>query len=316
MRGMIVAAGLGTRLHPLTQHRAKPAVPVRGIPMIAYSLAFLARAGVNEIVINVHHLPESLIAAAQHWCPAHLKLQFSHEPELLHTGGAIRRVATFLRESDPCVVLGGDMILDFDLAAVIRRHREDSHAATLVLREDPREPSFGTIGLDGKGCVRRVARRFDLGGAQRAGIYTWANLFSPRALESLPDRQIFNHLDDWLVPLLTRGADDIRGVVLPSTECVWEPVGTLSEYLQVNLRPPELSYLDPDALAREDGTRIEGDCVIGRGAVIGAGARLQRAVVWDGEKVPEGFEGKNGVYAGGAFHPCVARPDTKGEALG
>jgi NDP-sugar pyrophosphorylase family protein len=253
---MIVAAGLGTRLHPLTEHRAKPAVPVRGIPMIAYSLAFLARAGVDEIVINVHHLPDSLIAAAQRWCPAHLKLQFSHEPELLHTGGAIRRVASFLRESDPCVVLGGDMILDFDLAAMIRRHREGDHAATLVLREDPRAPRFGTIGVDGKGCVRRVARRFDLGGANRAGVYTWANLFSPRPFESLPD-----------------------------------------------------------ALAREDGTRIEGDCVIGRGAAVGGGARLERVVVWDFERVPEGFEGADGVYAGGAFHPCAAGPDASGEAL-
>jgi len=315
MRGMIVAAGLGTRLHPLTEHRAKPAVPVRGIPMIAYSLAFLARAGVDEIVINVHHLPDSLIAAAQRWCPAHLKLQFSHEPELLHTGGAIRRVASFLRESDPCVVLGGDMILDFDLAAMIRRHREGDHAATLVLREDPRAPRFGTIGVDGKGCVRRVARRFDLGGANRAGVYTWANLFSPRAFESLPDCQIFNHLDDWLAPLLTRGADDIRGVVLPAAQCVWEPVGTLSEYLHANLHPPSLSYLDVDALAREDGTRIEGDCVIGRGAAVGGGARLERVVVWDFERVPEGFEGADGVYAGGAFHPCAAGPDASGEAL-
>ena len=316
MRGMIVAAGLGTRLHPLTQHRAKPAVPVRGIPMIAYSLAFLARAGVDEVVINVHHLPESLIAAAQRWCPTPMKLHFSHETALLHTGGAIRRVASFLRGSDPCVVLGGDMILDFDLAGVIRQHREDRHAATLVLRDDPRASRFGTIAVDGRGRVRRIARRLDLGGGERAGIYTWANLFSPSALERLPDRNVFNHLDDWLGPLLTSGASDVRGVVIPSAESVWEPVGTLSEYLHVNLCPPALSYLDPDARAREDGTRIEGDCVIGRGAAIGGGARLQRVVVWDGEKVPGGFEGEDGVYAGGDFHSCVAEADVKGEALG
>ena len=228
----------------------------------------------------------------------------------------MRRVAAFLRESDPCVVLGGDMILDFDLAAVIRRHREGGHAATLVLREDPRAPGFGTIGVDGECCVRRIARRFDLGGAERAGVYTWANLFSPRAFESFPDRESFNHLDDWLAPLLARGADDIRGVVLPPADCAWEPVGTLPEYLDVNLHPPHLSYLEPDALARADGTRIEGDCIIGRGAAIGRGTRLQRAVVWDGEKVPDGFKGADGVYAGGAFHSCVARPDARGEALG
>jgi mannose-1-phosphate guanylyltransferase len=265
-------------------------------------------------VVNVHHLPESLIAAAQRWCPPQLKLHFSHEAELLHTGGAIRRVASFLRESDPCLVFGGDMILDFDLAALIRHHRDGKHAATLVLREDPRAPCFGTIGLDDRGRVRRIARRFDLGGTVQAGVYTWANLFSPHALESLPDRQIFNHLDDWLAPLLTRGAQDIHGVLLSPSECVWEPVGDLSEYLHANLYPPDLSYLDPDALAREDGTRFEGSCVIGRGAAIGAGARLERAVVWDGEKIPDGFEGEDGVYAGGAFHRCVARPDASAGA--
>ena len=316
MRGMIVAAGLGTRLQPLTQHRPKPAVPVRGIPMIAYALAFIAQAGVTEVVVNVHHLPEALIAAARRWCPTGLLLHFSHEPELLHTGGAIRRVAAFLRESDPSVVLGGDMLLDFDLAAMIHRHREEGQATSLVLREDPRAPGFGTIGIDGEGRVRRIAQRFDLRGAERAGIYTWANLFAPRAFDSLPDLEVFNHLDDWLAPLLARGADDIRGVVLPRAECVWEPVGTLPEYLDVNLHPPCLSYLDPDLLARADGTRIEEECIIGRSASIGRGARLRRVVVWDGEKVPDGFEGEDGVYAGGAFHSCVARSGKNGEALG
>jgi NDP-sugar pyrophosphorylase family protein len=313
---MIVAAGLGTRLQPLTHHRPKPAVPIRGIPMIAYNLAFIARAGVTEVVINVHHLPEALIAAARRWCPPGLLLHFSHEPELLHTGGAIRRVAAFLRESDPSFVLGGDMILDFDLAAMIRRHREGDHAATLVLREDPRAPGFGTIGIDGGGRVRRIAQRFDLGGGERAGIYTWANLFAPSAFDSLPDREVFNHLDDWLAPLLERGAEDIRGVVLPRAECTWEPVGTLAEYLDVNLHLPRLSYLDPDALARADGARIEKDCIIGRGAAIGRGSRLRRVVVWDGEKVPEGFEGEDGVYAAGAFHSCAAGSRKNGEAIG
>jgi NDP-sugar pyrophosphorylase family protein len=312
---MIVAAGVGTRLRPLTHLRPKPAVPVRGIPLIAYPLAFLAQAGVTEIVINVHHLPESLIAAARRWCPAPVKLHFSHEAELLHTGGAIRRVAAFLRESDPCVVLGGDMVLDFDLAAMIHRHRAGDHAATLVLREDPRAPGFGTIGVDGEGRVRRIARRFDLGGVDRAGVYTWANLFSPRALDTFPDRPVFNHLDDWLAPLLAGGADDIRAVVLSPRDCAWEPVGTLPEYLRANLNLPRLSYLEPDAMALADGTRIEGDCIIGRGASIGSGVSLKRAVVWDGEKVPNGFVAADGVYAGGEFHCCVTKPEASGEAL-
>ncbi len=82
-------------------------------------------------------------------------------------------------------------------------------------------------------------------------------------------------------------------------------MGTLPEYLAVNLDPPRLSYLDPDERARAEGTRFEGDVVVGAGAELGAGVELRRAVVWDGEKVPAGLRASDGVFAGGRFHPCI-----------
>ena len=90
MRAMIVAAGLGTRLLPLTKLLPKPALPVRGVPLVAYQLALLRDHGVREVAINVHHLPEALEAAAERWCPPGLALRFSREPELLGTGGGHR----------------------------------------------------------------------------------------------------------------------------------------------------------------------------------------------------------------------------------
>ena len=112
----------------------------------------------------------------------------------------------------------------------------------------------------------------------------------------------FNHLDDWLAPRLNEGAEDIGAEVLASEEGVWEPVGTLEEYLAANLQPRALSFLDADARARSEGARLMPDLVVGAGATLGRGARLHRAVVWDGEQVPAGFRGENGVFAGGAFH--------------
>ena len=88
---MIIAAGLGTRLRPLTELRPKPAMPVRGIPLVAYPLALLAAHGVDEVVINVHHMPELLMDAARAHRPAGMAIEFSEEPELLGTGGAFRR---------------------------------------------------------------------------------------------------------------------------------------------------------------------------------------------------------------------------------
>ena len=305
---MILAAGAGTRLRPLTALRPKPALPVRGLPLIAYGLALLARHGVREVMINVHHLPEILTAAAERYCPAGMRLFFSHERELLGTGGGIRRAARFLRESDPCLILGGDMILDADLSELVREHREAGDAATMLLLDDPRVDRFGSVGVDAQGCVRRVARRFDLGGETRGGLYAWANAVSRRALDSLPDREVLNHLDDWLVPQLAAGARDIRGVFPRRETCIWEPVGTLAEYLAANLRPPALSYLDADRRAADDGTRIAADLVVGAGAALPAGAALRRAVIWDGERVPVGLRAADGVFAGGEFHPCPADP--------
>lgn len=303
MRAMILAAGLGTRIRPLSELRPKPILPVRGIPLVAYPLAWLADVGVTEVILNLHHMASATRAAAEAWAPPGLALHFSDEPELLGTGGGIRRAAAFLRESDPALILAGDMICDFDLRGLLVAHCARGDAATLVLREDPRAERFGTIGVDADGCVRRIARRFDLGGEARAGVYVNVTAVSPRAFEWIPDRDVFSHLDDWLAPPLARGARDVRGALLPAATCLWEPVGTPAEYLAANLAPQRLSYFDADARARAAGARLEPELVVGPGATLGRDVALRRVVVWDGERVPDGFRAQDGVFAGGRFHP-------------
>ena len=307
MRAMIVAAGLGTRLRPLTNLRPKPALPVRGIPLIAYPLELLASVGVREVALNVHHLPDQLIRASEACCPPGLALRFSEERQLLDTGGGIARVAAFLRESDPCLLLGGDMVVDLDLAALIAEHQASGRAVTALLRRDARAREFGTIGVDRTGRVRRIGRRFDLGGEVDSGVYTWVNVVSARAFDWLPAREAFSHLDDWWAPELARGSDAIGAVVLPPEACRWEPVGTPAEYLHANFALPPLSYLDVDARARAAGVKLCGDLIVGAGAEIAPGARLEHAVVWDDERVPAGCLGHHGVFAGGQFHPCGTR---------
>jgi NDP-sugar pyrophosphorylase family protein len=303
MRAMILAAGLGTRMRPLSLLRPKPILPVRALPLIAHPLAWLAHHGVREVILNLHHMPEATRAAAEAWAPPGLALRFSDEPVLLGTGGGIRRAAAFLRESDPSLVLSGDMICDLDLAELVARHRARGDAATLALRRDPRADRFGTIGVDAAGCVRRIARRFDLGGETGAGIYVHATVLSARSFDWMPDREVFSHLDDWLAPRLAGGARDVRGELYEPSRCLWEPVGTPDEYLAANLQPLSLSYLDADARARAAGARLEPGLVIGAGARLGRDVALERAVVWDGESVPDGLHASDGVFAGGRFHP-------------
>ena len=140
------------------------------------------------------------------------------------------------------------MLLDVDLGALLARHRARGDAVTLLLREDPRAESFGTIGVDAAGRVRRIGsplrpRRRD---ARRAS--TPGSTSSRRARSATcPSARIFSHLDDWLAPLLAAGrARRVAELARPG-DCLWEPVGTPSEYLAVNLRPLRLSYLDAEA---------------------------------------------------------------------
>lgn len=311
MRAMILAAGLGLRMRPLSTLKPKPALPVRGIPVIGYALALLARHGVREVIINVHHLPEAIEAAAREFCPEGLSLHFSPESELLGTGGGIRQAEAFLRGSDPCLILGGDMILDADLSALVEVHRRHGSAVTLLLRDDPRGATFGTIGVDGEGRIRRIGDRFDLGGEKDAGLYAHATVVGRQALDTLPSTRVFSHLADWIAPRLAAGAADIRGEIEPAASFTWEPVGTPAEYLAANLDAPRVSYLDVDAIATARGTRFRDGLVVGAGATLGRDAELRNAVIWERESVPAGLRRSDGVFAGGRFHSCRSET-TKG----
>jgi hypothetical protein len=120
----------------------------------------------------------------------------------------------------------------------------------------------------------------------------------------MPDRESFVFLDDWLGGALRRGARDVRAHLAREGEIAWEPVGTPDEYLAANLAKRALSYLDAEVLARDAGTRFGPDWIVGAGARLGPGVALERAVVWEGECVPEGARLAGGIFAGGSFHRC------------
>ena len=302
MRAMILAAGLGTRMQPLSALRPKPALPVRGVPVIARLFALLVANGVTQVMVNLHSLADTLRSTARAWCPPELELFFSEESELLGTGGGISRAEAFLRDSNPSLVLAGDMLLDVDLARFAAEHLDRGAAATLLLRKDPRSQTFGSIGTDADGNVRRIGGDFDLGGATAEGLFVGVRAFSPRCFDTLPHAgDAFEDLRDWLAIDLRERRQTVRAEALPPEQLGWEPIGTPAEYLRANLTfDPRFALNAPTPLA--DGTRIEPGLIIGRAATLEPGARLERAVIWDGEHVPAGLHVSDGVFAGGHFH--------------
>jgi mannose-1-phosphate guanylyltransferase len=307
---MILAAGLGTRLRPLSGLRAKPALPVLGRPVIAWLLEFLAQHGIDEVAINIHHRPRSIEDAVARFAPPGLSILYSREDRPLGTGGGIAAMRDFLSPSDPAVVLAGDTLLDCDLGGLALAHCDSGADATLLLQpRSPENANFATVGIDDRGRVRRIAGRFDLGGETTSGVFVGLRFLSPALFEMLPDvapGSTFEDLSDWWMPLLASGRADIRGHLAEAPAITWQPVGTPEEYLKANLSPPSVSYFDDDRRAAP-GTRRsggEGDVILGPGAEVGPGARLSRCVVWEQEKIPAGFVAHEGVFAQGKFYFC------------
>jgi NDP-sugar pyrophosphorylase family protein len=152
---MILAAGLGSRLRPLTDRMPKPLVQVGGRPLIAYPLALLRAAGIRDVVINLHHLGGALRAALGDGAAHGVSITYSEEaPTILDTGGGIKQAQAWLG-GDRFVVLNSDTILDLDIADMIRFHAGHGALATMLLRPDREQRRYGEIEIDATARIRR-----------------------------------------------------------------------------------------------------------------------------------------------------------------
>ncbi len=158
MKAMILAAGLGTRLRPLTNAIPKPLLPLAGRPLIEWNLLLLRRHGVRDVVINIHHLGEQIAQALGDGSRLGMALRFSREPVILGTGGGLKQAESFFG-SEPFFVLNGDTLVDLDLDAVRRMQGAGRAVATMVLREDPDVERWGPVEVDADGRILRIHGR-------------------------------------------------------------------------------------------------------------------------------------------------------------
>src|SRR5262249_55150390 len=146
MKAMVLAAGLGTRLRPLTYEITKPMVPVLDRPVMEHILDLLERHGLHEVIANLHYFPETIREYFGE------RLEYHYEPALLGTAGGVRACAKFFGE-DPFVVISGDALTDIDLSAFIARHREAGGIATLAVKRVPDTREYGVVIHDADGRI-------------------------------------------------------------------------------------------------------------------------------------------------------------------
>ncbi len=276
---MILAAGVGARMQPLTANRPKPVLPLLDQPILRLLVEQLAAQGVREVVVNAHAHPGQLRAALE---SAPIPVHYSVEPDLLGSGGGIRAARDLLRDSHPFLVVNGDMVLDLDVAALLEAHRQSGALATLALRDDPRKADFGTIGVR-DGYVTRITELFNQGSEQACGLFIGVHAMEPGIFERMPPMERFESLQDVYVPILRRG--EAIGAWLQEPAAEWTPIGTPQELLDANLAAA--ARVSPEAVWIGAGAQVPDSARIGPRAVIGAGARVPaQAVVRDSLLLP------------------------------
>ncbi len=313
VKGFILCAGLGTRLDPLTQNLAKPLVPVGTIPLVIYALAFLRRAGIHQIGINVHGKSEEIVNVLGDGSELECEIEYFREERPLGTGGGIRNAAAFMG-NDILVTINGDTLWNFDLRPFLKHHLEGSAPASLVLHREAPLSQFGGIAIDEKNLVRAlVLRGKESPQDLRTFVYTGISILEPE-----------------MIAILEKGGDTpclLRQGILPAvetgaqcqcfiTEGYFSDLGTPERYFEANMdlfQGRFSHHLFDEAkdlyLRRFEGgintlglNLRKGEQRIGEGAAVGPytilgdrvrvgkGAQIRNAVLWDKTAVEEGVK--------------------------
>lgn len=225
-RGMILAAGLGTRMRPLTDTLPKPLVPVLGRPLIDYAFRTLEAAGIREIVVNLHHLGEQVreyVGDGSRWG---VGVAFSPEPVLQGSGGGLREARPLLGEGT-FVALNADTIAGVDLGPLLAEHRARTAAATMVLRKDAAMERYGVIRIAADGSIRRFLANEAPGGegtGTEGFMFTGVQILEPRVFDYMVEGPF--SVTEVTYPRMLAAGERLYGGVFAGP---WLTVGTPAE---------------------------------------------------------------------------------------
>jgi mannose-1-phosphate guanylyltransferase len=304
MEAMILAAGKGTRLLPLTLSRPKPLFPILNQPLLTLTLSYLSRFGLERVLLNTHHLAAQVEAFVQREQAAgNLEIETIFEPQILGTGGGIGQTQDFWK-SDFFLVINGDIVTDIDLVEALAFHRSHGGPVTLILHD---YPAFNQIAMDRQGCIRRFRQEK---GLAFTGIH-------------LLDRAIFDYLPSFgsydIIPVYQKMIDEGRPIrAYVSQGHYWRDMGTPESYLTLHeegLSGKEsflLPFLDlgsadgaqglclhPQAKI-EKGAVLSGWAAVGKGSLLKKGCHVRNSVLWEGAVVEPGVTIDRSIVGAGA----------------
>lgn len=330
MRAMVLAAGVGSRLEPLTARIPKPLVPVANRPVMELILQLLKRHGIEEVISNLHHLPEALRQYFGDGSKLGMRLSFHEEAMLSGDAGGVRACRDFL-ESGTFLVIMGDLLTDADITFVVAEHRRKRAIATIGLKRVDDVTQFGVAVTDQRGFITGFQEKPEpaeaLSNLASTGIY----VLEPEIFEHIPAQGTYG-FGRQLFPKLVASGLPVLGVEITS---YWSDVGTMRQYRLSNFDALEgrIAIEIPGARTARgwigEGASVDGSCLIdgvlllGKRSRLGPGTRvkgrvivgddclvegaeLEDTIVWSGATLPAGTKLKDCIVG----HGCVVKDDT------
>ncbi len=281
MKAMILAAGMGTRLLPLTRLRPKPLFPVYNTPILDTIITQFKETGAKDIVINTHHLNQNINTYFQENSSSGINITLSHEPDLLGTAGAIKNVEDFW-DDQPFIVINGDIIHTIDLNASYQHHIKSGNLATLILHKYPR---YNQVEIDNKGTIVsiREERVIETLSPTYRLAFTGIHIISPQLLRDIPPNRYVDIISVYL-QLISRGMK-ICGYQVEKH--YWLDIGTIIDYHRIHQdihqKKITLNHLSPRAESSSigKGTTLDGYVCAGENTIIGKNCTIKNSILWN-----------------------------------
>jgi mannose-1-phosphate guanylyltransferase len=306
---MVMAAGLGTRLRPLTYEVPKPLVPVVNRPIMEHILRLLPRHGFGDVIANLHWFPETIRDRFGDGSSLGISLTYEYEEELLGTAGGVRNVASFFGD-EPFLVMAADALTDIDLSGLRAAHEANGGIATLAVKRVANVSEFGVVIAGSDRRVQGFQEKPDPAEALSDLASCMIYVLEPEIFDYFPDKPAVDFALEVFPALLE---NDVPFHV-HRIDAYWNDVGSLPEYIQGNLDALEGavavegrgSLLDPvggeeaieagdpgvhgpvlvgDGCDVDTAARLDGPLVVGDGCAIGPGARVKHSVLLPGSQV-------------------------------
>ena len=294
MKAMILAAGLGTRLRPLTLERAKPAIPLLGKPILIRLIERLMEQDATDFRINLHHLPHTVERIFETPAWEDLSVSFSHEPRILGTSGGLKANESFF-DQGTFIMVNGDIVLDFPLAEAIAFHKERDALATLVLLPQTAPYTYAPVRIDEEGLL------WDFKGTGKRGnptltayLFSGVHILEPEIFDFIPLGE-FHEINDQVYPEAIRNGKRICGYPVQG---YWNDLGDPGRYLEAQQAMIKLvgytglAYISPEA-------NVSGNATVGpfvsveAGCLLEEGSQTSNAVLWENVRLRKGSSVRN-----------------------